>query len=89
MFGIEYGDGVSIVLEREACLRETGLPPRATRKIAALKPWQPVQVVLNGYRDTPPLRMYSLQDRHLILCSGDMPEALSPARRVDLQEDLP
>lgn len=78
----------AVELREEACSSLFGSPRRATRRIAVLRPWQPVRVILNGRRANYSGQTYTVGDYHFVLRAGLVPEALAPARLVDLQADL-
>lgn len=79
---------VAVELKEEACRRELGVPTRVTRRIAILRPWRPVRVLLNGKADYHTQRWYYLREYHLVLCQPPVPESALEVRFVDLQEDL-
>ena len=79
---------VKVVLRSESCSQLLGAPRRATRQIALLRPWKVVRVLLNGRMSSYSGQTYRLQEYHLALCAGSMPDGLEPTRFVDLQADL-
>jgi hypothetical protein len=58
---------VKLRLSQEACRREVYTPRRSSQFLAALQPWEPIRVVLNGKADWPSGRYYYLQDYYVIL----------------------
>lgn len=88
IFDVVFEDGFAVAtIREEACLRDVGVPRRATRKIAHLHPGQPVHFLLNGKIDGHCERFYCLADDYLVLCTG-LEAQWDRIREIDLQEDL-
>ncbi len=81
-------DEVEVTLLEMACRQKLGTPPRATRQIALLRPWQVIRVLLNGRHSSYSGQTYYLREYHLALCTEPLPTALVALREIDLQAGL-
>jgi hypothetical protein len=81
-------DAVRVRLSEEACRMAVYTPRRSSQFLAALKPWEPIRVVLKRKADWSSGRYYYLLDYHLVLCDAALSFALLPVRIFDYQADL-
>jgi hypothetical protein len=78
-------DTVKVILRGD---KLHGVPKRATRQIAVLRPWRPIRILMNGRFDAHSDRFYTLSEYHLALCNDPAVERLPSPRFIDLQADL-
>jgi hypothetical protein len=79
---------VEVMLREEECLHQLGNPRRPSHRIALLRPWKPIRVLLNGRSASHSGQHYHLHEYHLALCTDPAPDHLERARFLDLQADL-
>jgi hypothetical protein len=82
------GDVFEIELDAERCRTYFGSPARASRRVAVLRAWQPVQIEINGRRSTYSGQTYLLSDFVLAWCVGDAPPTMRAIKQVDLNADV-
>lgn len=83
-----YGDsGVAVWLDELRCL-SLGTPRRKDRRLALLKPWTLVKVLLNGRAASYSGQYYNVVEYRLLLRHGPAPLELPAAKVIDLQAAL-
>lgn len=87
-FSSDAQERINVTLLAEPCAHRLGIPGRASCRIASLKPWDPIRIVLNGRAAYDSGQLYTLEDYHLTLCCEPMPQRMPDLRVMDLQADL-
>lgn len=83
-----YGESrVEVWLDELRCL-SLGTPRRKQRRLALLKPWAPVKVLLNGRAASYSGQYYNVVEYRLLLRLGPVPSEMPEAKVIDLQAAL-
>ncbi len=83
-----YGESrVAVWLDEKRCA-SLGTPLRKGRRLALLKPWAPVNVLLNGRAAYNSGQYYNVVEYRLLLRHGAAPPELPAAKVIDLQAAL-
>lgn len=83
-----YGESrVAVWLDEKRCA-SLGTPRRKGRRLALLKPWSPVKVLLNGRAAYNSGQYYNVVEYRLLLRLGPAPSEMPEAKVIDLQAAL-